>query len=289
MTGSVRDVAPRLVLRPVCCTWAVVVLGLCFGGQVLAAPEPSVAAQSFTGKSINDHASEFTRDYLSDPRRVGTLAGSILGGALTAHPAGTVLGSLVGFFIGKQSMFNEDDRPGQQQTGFAQRSIVPIAGEGVPVQTLSFSTNPGGALESAPVQTFPVMATLPLEGVSQVASGGSIAPARTPATVLSAPARTNSATPSLPPVAEATPPVVASHDAMQAVAPAMTDGSSVSAHAGNSPAMLATATPVPRAPLTAAVQQPAGLSREQIAAICSSGVRPVDARLRGLCFYHNAS
>ncbi len=47
--------------------------------------------------------------YLSDQRRVGSLAGSILGSALIAHPAGTVVGSVLGFVLGSQVMLENDE------------------------------------------------------------------------------------------------------------------------------------------------------------------------------------
>lgn len=55
--------------------------------------------------------------YLSDQRRVGSLAGSILGGALIAHPAGTVVGSVLGFVLGSQAMKEDDVRSGSERDG----------------------------------------------------------------------------------------------------------------------------------------------------------------------------
>lgn len=52
----------------------------------------------------------YIEEYLSDQRRVGSLAGSILGGALIAHPAGTVVGSVLGFVLGSQAMQEDDAR-----------------------------------------------------------------------------------------------------------------------------------------------------------------------------------
>lgn len=89
-------------------------------------------------KRFAEQTSDILREYLSDPRRVGALSGSVLAGALTAHPAGPVLGSLIGFMIGKQAMFDEDKvRAQRQQAEHARRDIIPASGQ--PVATLSFS------------------------------------------------------------------------------------------------------------------------------------------------------
>lgn len=77
-------------------------------------------------------SSENTQEFLSDPSRVGSLAGTILGGALTAHPAGSLAGSIVGFFVGKQSIFKSPEKEKQAQQQHAKRSIIPSAPE--PVQ-----------------------------------------------------------------------------------------------------------------------------------------------------------
>ncbi len=99
----------------------------------------SANSGSLAEPSLGENATSYVRDYLSDPRRAGSLAGSILGGALSAHPAGPVLGSLFGFFVGKQSMFNED-KARETKSGllYARRDIVPQNGQAVP--TLSFAS-----------------------------------------------------------------------------------------------------------------------------------------------------
>ena len=108
-------------------------------------------AQPAEDKSLTDQASEYIRDYLSDHRRAGSLAGSILGGALFAHPAGPILGSLVGFFVGKQTMFNEDKaRSLQAQSLLARRDIVPKDGKGQGIPTLSFANAQGIKFDTPP-------------------------------------------------------------------------------------------------------------------------------------------
>lgn len=110
--------------------------GTAFADDLLASQGANNAVSS--GLSLGESASSYVRDYLSDPRRSGSLAGSILGGALSAHPAGPVLGSLVGFFIGKQSMFNEDKtRDIKAGLLYAKRDIVPQNGQATPTLSLA--------------------------------------------------------------------------------------------------------------------------------------------------------
>ncbi len=82
-----------------------------------AQAKPPAASQDTSG---------YIREFLSDPKRTGSLAGSILGGALMANPAGPIIGSVIGFFIGKNSMYDEDKARAQQANAlYARRDIVP--------------------------------------------------------------------------------------------------------------------------------------------------------------------
>ncbi len=72
-----------------------------------------------------EDSSDNIREFLSDPQRVGSLTGIILGGALTAHPVGAAAGSVIGFFMGKQTMFEAPEKLDAGQKTFAQRSIIP--------------------------------------------------------------------------------------------------------------------------------------------------------------------
>ena len=130
-----------------------VALIIAFSGGALASEAEPIksATKTHIEPSVADNASTYIRDYLSDPRRAGSLAGSILGGALTAHPAGPVIGSLVGFFVGKKTMFNEEKAKAQQaKILYARRDIVPEGGMGG-VQTLSLSSAQGVIFDSATV------------------------------------------------------------------------------------------------------------------------------------------
>ncbi len=117
---------------------------------------------------IADKTSEYLRDYLSDPRRTGSLAGTILGGAMFAHPAGPIVGSMIGFFIGKSSMFNEDkNRELKASLLYVKRDIVPQSGQGQALPTLSFANTQGisfdtpAAVKVSEVSTTP-SASLPV-------------------------------------------------------------------------------------------------------------------------------
>ncbi len=59
-------------------------------------------------------------DFLSDRSRTGTLVGSVIGGAVTAHPVGILLGSIGGYLVGKSSIY---------QKGAAVSSDTPAADE----------------------------------------------------------------------------------------------------------------------------------------------------------------
>ena len=110
--------------------------GTAFSDDLLTTQRANKASSA--GPSLGESASSYVRDYLSDRRRAGSLAGSILGGALSAHPAGPVVGSLVGFFIGKQSMFNEE-KTKAVTSGllYARRDIVPQNGLATPTLSLT--------------------------------------------------------------------------------------------------------------------------------------------------------
>jgi hypothetical protein len=121
------------------------------GGKTCAAEATSVKESSLT-----ERPAAYIRDYLSDPRRTGSLAGSILGGALSAHPAGPIVGSLVGFFVGKQSMHSEEkSREQRSSVMYARRDIVPQSNGGV--ATLSLSNAAGIAFDQQPTLSGPTL------------------------------------------------------------------------------------------------------------------------------------
>lgn len=76
-----------------------------FASPLQAAPKPLV-----------DNSVPSTRDYLADRSRVGSLAGTVIGGALTAHPVGTVVGAVVGYIVGKDSDFTDSEGNGLSTT-----------------------------------------------------------------------------------------------------------------------------------------------------------------------------
>jgi hypothetical protein len=130
--------------------WASTYAGASLGSDSIAVD--TAAAQKTAKTTSNDPGdttSGYIRDYLSDPRRSGSLAGSILGGAMVAHPAGPIIGSVVGFFIGKKSMFNEEkSREMKASLLYAKRDIVPQYGQGSSAPTLSFTGSQGITFDS---------------------------------------------------------------------------------------------------------------------------------------------
>lgn len=88
-----------------------------------------------TAAYAEENGSNGVREFLSDPHRVGSLAGTIIGGALTAHPAGVVTGSVIGYFLGKKTMHQSNEQQ-LAQASYARTSIIPsaFAGQGQQIQ-----------------------------------------------------------------------------------------------------------------------------------------------------------
>lgn len=85
----------------------------------------SAEEERYDDTSISDHVVAGTKEYLSDPARVGSLSGSILMSSLLTHPWAPLLGSVAGFFIGKHSDFSREDDKAQEYEAYANRSIIP--------------------------------------------------------------------------------------------------------------------------------------------------------------------
>lgn len=207
-------------------------------------------------------SSNGARDFLSDPQRVGSLTGTILGGALTAHPVGTVAGSIIGFFIGKQTMHKSTEQQQLVQPSYARRTFAPTTPEA--------TTAPMLALNTAPTAT-----ATTLSAVQQQAPEKTVAPAvsliaSAPATTTLAPATQQQPSPAAQTKTVA--PVVA----MITPVPIMDDDlQSAQTHAA------AIAPPLkPLSPL------------EQIASYCYGNGAPGKASnpdLQALCYYHQSS
>lgn len=247
------------VLRHSRCAVVAAVLGL----SMLGAPALANDAEDVPDKGLTEHTSEYVRDYLSDPRRAGALTGSLLGAALTVHPAGTVIGSLVGFFIGKQSMFDEDKARAQQRLVTAsRRDIIPLDGTGQAVPTLSFA-NPKAITFSEVAPTRPAASTAFLP--TRAAPAGSVA------------------------VLPVTP---APHRLLREQVAEICGGDMRPADPRLGALCFyseaASAVPAPNMPPPVALSTtpgPRSVLREQIAEICGGGMRPADPRLDALCFY----
>jgi len=237
--------------------------------QLSIAGAPALADDTVAApeKSVTEQTSEQMRDYLSDRRRTGALTGMILGGALTAHPAGTVIGSLIGFFIGKESMFNEDKaRAQRQQAMAARREIIPQYEGGGAAPSLSF-THPQAITFSAAAPAQSITLLPPLAGPAGSLTGLPMAAGITPASG------------------------GLTREQIAAICggrrPADPRLGALCFYGGN-------ATGMPAARVPAAVSEanmaptPGNPLREQIAAMCSGGKRPTDPRLATLCFYNQA-
>lgn len=98
---------------------------------------PKLLAQGQGGESgvIQDH----TGDFLSDPGRSGTIVGSVLGGAMYAHPLAPIVGSVVGYFIGSSTDDTEENGTPAQR--YARRSIIPEGSN--QVASIELSGQPG--------------------------------------------------------------------------------------------------------------------------------------------------
>lgn len=73
-----------------------------------------------------------TGAFLEDRGRAGSLVGTILAGAAVAHPFAPVVGSVLGFFIGKNTEYSEGSGQAgltRAQQAYANRSFVPVQGE----------------------------------------------------------------------------------------------------------------------------------------------------------------
>ncbi len=222
------------------------------------------AAEKTPEAGIADKTSEYLRDYLSDPRRTGSMAGTILGGAMFAHPAGPIVGSMIGFFIGKSSMFNEDkNRELKASQLYVKRDIVPQSGQGQALPTLSFANTQGisfdtpAAAKVSEVSTTP-SASLPVINAPAAAKVSEVS--TTPSAslpVINAPAAAKVSEVSTTPSANL--PVINAPAAVK-----VSEGST----------SLSPGLPV--------------LTREQIAAACG-GKTVTDPRFRALCFYSQGS
>lgn len=86
---------------------------------VLRADEQSTMSNTISGT---------TKEYLSDPARTGSIVGSIIAGSAVANPLAPLLGSVVGFMIGKSSAFSGKDSDASRRDAYLNRSLVPENG-----------------------------------------------------------------------------------------------------------------------------------------------------------------
>ncbi len=102
--------------------YIVIITSMLFSASVVPAEEPLPTSEAF---------SEGTKAFLSDPARAGSLLGTILAGAALTNPLAPMLGSVAGFFIGKNTDYS--DKPGNtQRYASNNRSFIPEDGSQVP-------------------------------------------------------------------------------------------------------------------------------------------------------------
>jgi hypothetical protein len=90
------------------------VSGLLLASADLRAEEPVPLSTQVTAE---------TEGFLSDPARSGSLIGTIIAGAAIANPLSPILGSVAGYFIGKDTDYSKSNQA--QQNAYASRSFVP--------------------------------------------------------------------------------------------------------------------------------------------------------------------
>ena len=73
--------------------------------------------------SLSTNVAEGTKGFLSDPGRAGSLVGTIIAGAAIANPLAPILGSLAGYFVGKETDYTNNNIA--QQNSYARRSLIP--------------------------------------------------------------------------------------------------------------------------------------------------------------------
>ena len=125
--------------------------------------QPVWAQSDREDQSTTGRAAEYLREYLGDRGRAGSMAGSILGGALTAHPAGPILGGLIGFFVGKQTFFEETAAREPSQAELLRQTELFGAAPGQ-VGSISFAPS-GGAAVLPQASALPGTAAVPQAAV----------------------------------------------------------------------------------------------------------------------------
>ncbi|MFK7858786.1 MAG: hypothetical protein AB8B64_08195 [Granulosicoccus sp.] len=88
---------------------------------MLSAPSLSRADDQ---TSISNTITGTTKEYLSDPARTGSIVGSIIAGSAVANPLAPLLGSVVGFIIGKSSSFSDKHSNVSRGAAYPNRSLI---------------------------------------------------------------------------------------------------------------------------------------------------------------------
>jgi hypothetical protein len=72
---------------------------------------------------LSTQVTEETEGFLSDPARSGSLIGTIIAGAAIANPLSPILGSVAGYFIGKDNDYTNKDKA--QKNAYARQGFIP--------------------------------------------------------------------------------------------------------------------------------------------------------------------
>lgn len=118
-----------------------------------------VHADSKEEGGLFDEVSEFARASLADHRQAGSIAGSLLGAALTSHPAGSIVGGIAGFFAGKLTMSTEDE----QMEELAE-DLGAVKADALPLLALSPAVSLSLAEQQAAALAVPLVSGLPRAG-----------------------------------------------------------------------------------------------------------------------------
>ena len=112
---------------------------------------PTATVTAASNHASSDSTAEMlTDEYLKGDSNVASITGSILGGALTAHPAGAVVGSVGGYLISKLTQMLTHDEDEETQTELEIKPEQPHYRQPSPSQMVYFQRPPTPGYFSSP-------------------------------------------------------------------------------------------------------------------------------------------